>query len=146
MSFRLIASVASLLLPAAIWLASPALAETVKFAATLSGKSEVPPIASTASGSADLAFDTATRRLSWDIRFVGLSGPVRAAHFHGVATAAQNAPITLLIADKDAKSPLRGSKVLTPEQTSALMSGRWYINIHTDKFRPGEIRGQVVRR
>ena len=132
-------------LGALLLIAPPAQAEIVKLTATLSGKNEVPPIVSPASGKADITVDTATRTLTWLVTYQGLTAEFRAAHFHGQASVTENAPIVVPIGKLGDKSPLKGSKVLTPEEMAALLAGRWYINIHTPTHPPGEIRGQVVR-
>ena len=62
--------------------AGPAFAEKMK---ALSGKSETPPNASTGTGTADIDFDPATKKLSWKVTYSGLSGPATAGHFHGPA-------------------------------------------------------------
>ena len=41
------------------------------------------------------------------------------------------------------EGPYRGSLTLTPEQGAALLAGQLYIDIHTDLYRDGEIRGQI---
>jgi hypothetical protein len=38
---------------------------------------------------------------------------------------------------------MRGSAMLTEEQMNQLLQGRWYINLHTEQNKGGEIRGQV---
>jgi hypothetical protein len=42
-------------------------------------------------------------------------------------------------------SPAKGTATLTDAQAADLQGGRWYINIHTNANRGGEIRGQVVK-
>ena len=42
-------------------------------------------------------------------------------------------------------SPFEGSATLTDAQAAELIAGRWYVNIHTDAYPAGEIRGQVVK-
>ena len=66
-------------LGAAVLLTGPASAE--KFKATLDAKSEVPPNASTATGTADIDYDPASKKLSWKLIYSGLTGPAMAAHF-----------------------------------------------------------------
>jgi hypothetical protein len=34
---------------------------------------------------------------------------------------------------------------LTDAQIAQLEAGKWYVNIHTEANKPGEIRGQLVR-
>jgi len=41
------------------------------------------------------------------------------------------------------ESPMKGSAVLTDDQSQALTSGNMYINVHTAKNPDGEIRGQL---
>jgi hypothetical protein len=139
------AAVAAFVLGALLGVAPAAQAEMIKLAATLSGKNEVPPVQTAATGSAEMTLDTATHTLSWTVTFQGLSAELRAAHFHGQASVTENAPIVVPIAKRGDASPVKGSKVLTPEQAEALLAGRWYINVHTATHPPGEIRGQVVR-
>ena len=59
--------------------------------AALDGKSEVPPNASAGTGTADIDYDPASKKLSWKVTYSGLSGPATAAHFHGPAEAGKNA-------------------------------------------------------
>jgi hypothetical protein len=42
-------------------------------------------------------------------------------------------------------SPANGTATLTDAQAADLQGGLWYINIHTNANRGGEIRGQVVK-
>lgn len=86
--------------------------------------------------------DRQTRLLSWHVSYGGLTGPVRAGHFHGPAMPGQNAGVALgLGASMD--DPIKGSAILTPEQLADLLAGRWYVNLHTAAYPGGEIRGQV---
>jgi hypothetical protein len=131
---------------AAFCLAAPALAETIELTANLSGTNEIPPVDTKGAGSASVVLDTATRQLRWVVQYDGLSAPMTAIHFHGVASPTQNAPILIPIAKAGETSPHRGEATLTADQAEALLSGRWYINVHTPTHPPGELRGQVVRR
>jgi hypothetical protein len=133
---------ASLGLGAAVVLAGPAFADKMK--ATLDGKSEVPPNASTASGAADIDYDPASKKLSWKLTYSGLSGPATAAHFHGPAEAGKNAGVAVAIPNA-ASSPVEGSATLTEAQAADLVAGKYYINIHTAANPGGEIRGQVTK-
>jgi len=136
---------AMLALGAAITFAGPAFAD--KYKATLDAKSEVPPNASAATGSADIDYDTATKKLSWKISYSGLTGPASAAHFHGPAEAGKNAAPAVWISEKGQpfSSPFKGSATLTDAQADDLQKGMWYVNVHTAANPGGEIRGQVVK-
>ena len=116
-------------------------AETMKMKATLSGAAEVPPNTSKGTGQATLDYDTATKKLTWNITYSGLTGPATAGHVHGPAAAGANAGVVIPFAKAD--SPITGSATLTDAQATELLAGRLYINIHTAAHPGGEIRGQI---
>src|SRR5271168_3722611 len=133
---------ATLTLGAVIAFAGPAFAEKLK--ATLTGASEVPPNTSAGTGTADIDFDPATKKLSWKLTYSGLSGPATAAHFHGPAESGKNAGVAVAIPNATS-SPAEGSATLTDAQAADLMAGKYYVNIHTKDNPGGEIRGQVTK-
>ncbi|MBR1120256.1 CHRD domain-containing protein [Bradyrhizobium lablabi] len=133
---------ATLALGAAVVFAGPALADKMK--ATLDGKSQVPPNASAGTGTADIDYDPASKKLSWKVTYSGLSGPATMAHFHGPAEAGKNAGVAVPIPNA-ATSPVEGSATLTDAQAADLMAGKYYVNIHTAANPGGEIRGQVTK-
>jgi hypothetical protein len=129
-------------------------AATTKFTADLKPSNEVPPNQTTGSGSATATYDSATKALSWNGTYSGLSGPVTAAHIHGPAPAGQNAGVVFWISQKPPApgepappfpSPFTGTATLTDAQASDLMSGLYYVNIHTKANPGGELRGQLVK-
>jgi hypothetical protein len=124
-------------------IASPSFADTMKFKADLKGSSEVPPNQSAGTGSVTATYDTGTKVLTWDGSYAGLSGPATAAHFHGPAEAGKNAGVAVPIAP--ATSPLHGTATLTDTQAADLMAGHWYVNVHTEANKGGEIRGQLSK-
>jgi hypothetical protein len=133
---------ATLALGAAVAFASPASAEKLK--AMLDGKSEVPANTSSGTGTADLDYDAATKKLSWKLTYSGLSGPATAAHFHGPAEAGKNAGVAVAIPNATS-SPVEGSATLTDAQAADLLAGKLYVNVHTAANPGGEIRGQVTK-
>jgi hypothetical protein len=134
--------VASMLLAAG--LAACAMTEdpTVRLSANLTGAAEVPPVQTTGQGNATVTLNKASKTLSWNVAYRGLTGPARAAHFHGPAAAGANAGVVVPMTVSD--SPMQGSAPVTDAQIADLLAGRWYINIHTAAHQGGEIRGQVV--
>ena len=132
----------TLLLGAAIAFAGPACAE--KFKATLDGKSEVPANTSAGTGSADIDYDAASKKLSWKVTYSGLTGPATAAHFHGPADTSKNAGVAVAIPNAGS-SPVEGSATLTEAQAADLEAGKYYVNVHTAANPGGEIRGQVTK-
>jgi hypothetical protein len=127
--------------------AAPAGAATIYLYANLDGLQETPPVATPATGYADITFDTVTKIMSWTISFSGLIGTTTDAHFHGPAPVGVPAGVRIGIPHTDglfADTLVGSSGPLSALFESELLGGLWYINIHTT-FRPGgEIRGQVI--
>ena len=124
--------------------AGAASAEVVHFTAKLDGASETPPRVTKGAGTADVRLDTVTKVLSWKVEYSGLTGPATMAHFHGPAAPGTAAKVTVPLTG-DLTSPINGSAPITDVQIGDLRGGLWYLNIHTAKYPPGEIRGQVLR-
>lgn len=118
-------------------------AEVRRFSAALNPTQEVPAAVSQGQGNASLTLDTTTRKLTWSITYRGLTGPATAAHIHGPATPTENAGVVINLAPQGMKTPLAGSAELTEAQVIDLLAGKYYINVHTDQNKPGEIRGQL---
>ena len=133
---------ASLAFAASVALAGPAFAD--KYKASLDAKAEVPPNASTATGTADIDYDPASKKLSWKVTYSGLSGPATAAHFHGPAEVGKNGGVAVAIPNAGT-SPVEGSATLNDTQAADFTSGKYYVNIHTQANPGGEIRGQVTK-
>jgi len=123
---------ATLALGAAVAFAGPAFAEKMK--ATLDGKSEVPATTTSGTGTADIDYDPATKKLTWKLTYSGLSGPA----------AGKNAGVKVPIPNATS-SPAEGSATLTDEQAADLTAGKYYVNVHTAANPGGEIRGQVTK-
>ncbi|WP_375414099.1 CHRD domain-containing protein [uncultured Bradyrhizobium sp.] len=134
-------TLATLAIGATFAFAGPAFADKMK--ATLDGKSEVPPNSSAATGTADIDYDAASKKLSWKLTYSGLSGPATAAHFHGPAEPGKNAGVKVPITNTASGSD--GSATLTDEQAADLAAGKYYVNVHTAANPGGEIRGQVMK-
>jgi len=126
---------------ATVAISAPAFADKMK--ATLNGASEVPANTTAGSGTADIDFDPASKKLTWKLNYSGLTGPATAAHFHGPAEPGKNAGVAVPIAP--ATSPTEGSATLTDAQAADLVAGKYYVNVHTAANPGGEIRGQVTK-
>jgi CHRD domain len=137
--------VAASLAGVAVWAASSQ-AAPLSFQVALTGAQQVPPVQTTATGTADLTYDPTTRMLTWSVTSNGLSGPATMAHFHGPAREGKNAPPVIWLSEKGAPvpNPIKGSATLTPEQAQQFTAGEWYVNVHTQANPGGEIRGQVI--
>ena len=123
--------------------APPVASSSVAISAKLAGSSEVPANASAGTGALEASFDKQTLLLTWSVSYSGLSGPVKAGHFHGPAVAGQNAGVALGFSGS-MDSPIKGSATLTAAQAADLLAGKWYVNLHTAASPAGEVRGQAT--
>ena len=114
------------------------------YSATLSGSNETPPNASSAIGGGTFFLSpttlTTTLKLAHVITYSTTLTPTM-AHLHtnppGVA-----GPIAIPL---PLSRPISGTLTLTQQQAADLISGLYYVNIHSATFTQGEIRGQVVQ-
>ena len=67
-------------------------ADSISFKVPLTGAQCVPPVDTSGTGTAEITYDPATRVVTWNISYSGLSSPTTMAHFHGPAKQGQNAP------------------------------------------------------
>ena len=132
-------------------------AETLHYTALLTSRAEVPAVKAPGAGVLSGKLETTNRRLSYRVKYSGLTGPADGAHFHGPAGPRENAPHVIMLgmdghhemagmnsARMALTSPIAGSVTLTTAQMADLRSGKWYVNIHTEAHPDGEIRGQIV--
>ncbi len=126
------------LLAIAMLMAAPAQAETV-FVAELNGSQEVPPNSSEASGNGVFVLNDAQTELSFSIEYTGLEAPETGAHFHNAAPG-QNGPAVFTLPPG---SPKNGVWEIPSEMVEELLAGRIYVNIHTELYPGGEIRGDL---
>jgi hypothetical protein len=126
--------------------AGAALADATSFKVPLTGAQCVPPVDTTGSGTAELTYDPATRVVTWNIAYTGLSSPTTMAHFHGPAAEGKNAPPVIWLSTQGSPpaNPMTGTATLTPDQAKQFSAGEWYVNVHSQSHPAGEIRGQVL--
>ncbi len=43
------------------------------------------------------------------------------------------------------ESPVTGKVTLTPEQANVLLAGKMYVDLHSQAYANGEIRGQIQK-
>ena len=134
---------AGLSLAAMLSVSSVASAETVKFKANLKAADEVPANDSKGTGTLEASYDTSSKQLSYSADYSDLTGNATMAHFHGPADPGKNAGIVVPVQGSVA-SPIKGTATLTDAQAADLMAGKLYFNVHTEKNKGGEIRGQVT--
>lgn len=132
---------AGLLATALTWGYSQAAMET--FHGTLSSAAEVPPVTGAGSGAATVTLDTATKTVTFNVTYSGLSGPAAAAHIHCGAAAGANAGVAVPFAKPE--SPITGSAAMTDAQIAELQAGKCYVNVHTAANKGGEVRAQLSK-
>jgi hypothetical protein len=111
--------------------------------ASLAGAKEVPPTMTTGTGTVEGLIDMSSRELRWTIKCSGLTGPVTAMHFHGPAVAGQNAGVVVPMQGSCDGPGATGKTVIDQNGLADMLAGKWYVNVHTQRFPGGEIRGQV---
>ena len=107
---------------------------------TLSGAQEVPPVTTSASGSATIVVGE-DKSVSGSVATTGIAG--LAAHIH-VGTAGKNGPVIIPLTKgaEGAWSVPAGAK-LTDAQYESYKAGDLYLNVHSAANKGGEIRGQI---
>lgn len=139
------------------------------FVATLRGFDEVPAVTSFGTGLFTATLSEDLTELTYELQFGGLSGEVLQAHIH-LAQPNVNGGIMLFLCTNLGNGPV--DTPLCPESGSvsrtvgaadivggaaaqgqpagnffrfqrALRQGMGYVNVHSDRFPGGEIRGQV---
>lgn len=112
--------------------------QTIKV--TLSGSQEVPPATTAASGSGTFVVG-ADMSVSGSITTQGVEAT--AAHIH-VGANGNNGPVIvpLVKTSENVWSVPAGAK-LTDAQYASYKAGNLYVNVHSAKYKGGEIRGQL---
>lgn len=88
-------------------------------------------------------YDDVTNILNYLIEWMKLTTPVTNMHFHDAAVGDPGG-VDLSIPAPWLSPEIGTGIVLTDPQEINLLSGNWYVNVHTSNFGGGEIRGQVI--
>ena len=114
----------------------------VVFKATINGASQTPPNSSLATGAATLTYNKDTKIFSIVVTFSGLTATISHIHKAPVGVVGD----VIFPFPSPIKSPINyTSPVLTASQDSALNADLYYVNIHSETFPDGEIRGQLIK-
>ena len=106
---------------------------------TLSGAEEVPPVKTDGSGSGSFRV-AEDGTLTGSVTTKGVPGT--AAHIHQGAKGKNGPVIVPLNKSGDTYSVPAGRK-LTETQMKALKEGGLYVNVHSNKYKGGEVRAQL---
>lgn len=116
------------------------------YAANLAGSNEVPPNTGAVSGRAILALSADASALAYRLSVADVVSTT-AAHIHQ-AKAGVNGPVIFnLIPSGSTLNPanaVSGTLILTETHLFNLISGNYYVNVHTAARPAGEVRGQVT--
>jgi hypothetical protein len=129
----------------AAFAAWPMTAAAATYRATLGGGGEVPPVATSASGTAEVTVDPATNRISWNVTFTGFGSPVIGTDITCARpVGVRGAGIAVGLGHgSDLPSPLTGNGKLTAAQFADLKDGGCFVNIETEAHKAGELRGRL---
>jgi hypothetical protein len=107
---------------------------------SLSGQSEVPPVTTSASGSGTVSVGSDCS-VKASITVTGMTAT--AAHIHQ-AKAGSNGPVIVPFTKSGENSFAApdGAK-MNEAQCAAYKAGDTYVNVHSDKFKAGEVRAQL---
>ncbi len=115
----------------------------VFFTASLSGSQSVPPAVSNGTGTAWAVLNMSSKSLTYRVTYAELDSTFTAAHFH-LGAAGVNGPVVHPITSTFIGNTASGTWSNIPDTLiTALMKGDIYINIHSEKYPAGEIRGQL---
>jgi CHRD domain len=106
----------------------------------LSGSQEIPPVATSASGTGTITVN-ADRSAIGSVTITGMSATV--AHIHEAPAGANGLIVIPLVRTADNQWSLPPGTRLTEPQYESFKSGKLYFNIHSEAHRSGEIRGQI---
>ena len=117
-----------------------------KFTANLSGKNEVPPVDTKASGTAQFQPSVDGKQIDYELN-VKDTNNFMMAHIHQGKSGENGQPVVPLsmgkakITSGDLQGPLSGKQLA--DLVSLLENGDAYVNVHTQQNQNGEIRGQI---
>ncbi|WP_214226382.1 CHRD domain-containing protein [Pedobacter sp. B4-66] len=117
----------------------------------LNGANEVPMVTTTGTATANITYSEQSKTIAYTINWQLGSSAVTTTgmHFHGADNGSNsvNSPIVIEIPgfSTGSSGTLTGTtRALNATEISQLLSGKWYINIHSSDFTSGELRGNIV--
>jgi hypothetical protein len=114
------------------------------FKASLSAANQTPPTESAGYGTMEARYMPTMQTIEWKIWFGKLSGPVTYAFLQGPDGVGNEHADIVPINPPFESNVQFGSATLTPQQAADLLAGRWSVEIRTERFPAGEIRGALV--
>lgn len=115
------------------------------FIASLDADQETADVDSDAMGLANFNLSKMGTTVKYEVVVDGLTGPIQMAHLH-MAAAGSDGPVIVDLGDGIDGNTISGSFNATDFEglIAAMASGMIYINVHTEMFPAGEVRGQLM--
>lgn len=117
----------------------------ISFFANLSADEESAVTESPGTGRVDFVLERKPMRVSWKGTYSELTSEALGIHVHGPQTPGGEAGIMFDLAPNGIKNSFEGSTVINDGQLEYLLTSRFYVNLHTTKYKAGELRGTVRR-
>jgi CHRD domain-containing protein len=117
------------------------------FTAKLTGKDEVPPVNTQATGTSQFQLSSDGKEINYDLTTTNLNGFMM-AHIHQGKAGENGQPVAPLqmgkgkITSSDLQGPLAGKQI--SDLVDLMKNGGAYTNVHTQQNQNGEIRGQIT--
>ncbi|MDP5040830.1 MAG: CHRD domain-containing protein, partial [Paraglaciecola sp.] len=121
---------------------APAFTASKTYTVQLSGSQEVPMVMTDSSATATIEIDESLPAFKVTLDASMVEGAT-AAHVHAGSIGMNGAVAFGLTSNNDGLFTLETSQ-LTAGSLNALLSGQWYLNVHTPANPGGEVRGQIV--
>lgn len=121
--------------------------KTTRLTATLNGANEKPAATtSPATGTFAGELDPTTRVLSYTVTYQGFpeDDQPTMGHIHRITKDNGTGPPDVFFTS--VKSPITGTTPALPQsKVDSMLNGNYYVNIHTNMFKPGAIRGDIQK-
>jgi hypothetical protein len=117
----------------------------------LNGANEVPMVTTTGTATANISYSEQSKTITYTINWqLGSStATTTGMHFHGADNGSNSVSSPIIIEipgfSTGSSGTLTGTtRALNATEVSQLLSGKWYVNIHSSDFTSGEMRGNIV--
>lgn len=117
--------------------------QPLAFLVLATGSQETPSVDSLGVASGRLTLSADRKQLSYDIVMTGLKGKVTGMHLHR-GRSRQDGPLVYSLSEP-IEGQARGQVECNPADEADLLTQGFYLDLHTDLFPDGELRGQIVR-
>lgn len=117
----------------------------ILFTSELSDDEQSTPTYSKGKGRAEIVLERETLKITWTVTYQDLSSPPLTVGLFGPENVGANAGMLIDFATNGLNSPIKGSAILNDGQLQYLITGRVYVNITSQKWKAGELRGQLRR-